>query len=137
MLAVADGVISRDDPRSPDVVALLERHLAFGAAHSPPEDVHALDVDGLLHPSVSFYSLRNNGALVGVGAGALPDVLKHLLGVARSHGASRVRLETGSMDAFAPARTLYASAGFEVCPPFGDYTPRRLLNNACRGGPCW
>ena len=46
-----EGDISIDDPRAPDVTALLERHLAFANAHSPPEDVHALDVDGLLDPA--------------------------------------------------------------------------------------
>jgi putative acetyltransferase len=35
----------------------------------------------------------------------------------------RVSLETGSMSGFAPARALYASAGFEPCEPFADYVP--------------
>jgi putative acetyltransferase len=29
------------------------------------------------------------------------------------------------MPAFAPARSLYANAGFTVCGPFGDYRPSR------------
>jgi hypothetical protein len=33
------------------------------------------------------------------------------------------RLETGTVPAFAPARALYASAGFRPCGPFGDYQP--------------
>ena len=32
-----------------------------------------------------------------------------------------ISLETGSMDAFVPARKLYEKYGFEECGPFGDY----------------
>jgi putative acetyltransferase len=41
--------------------------------------------------------------------------------VARAEGWRRLSLETGSMAAFAPARSLYAAAGFTPCAPFGDY----------------
>ena len=41
-------VITIDDPRVADVRALLERHLGFARETTPPEDVHALDLDGLL-----------------------------------------------------------------------------------------
>lgn len=58
--------LALDDASRPDVVALLEAHLAFAAATSPPEDVHALDVAGLLDPSVSFFSLRLDGAVASV-----------------------------------------------------------------------
>ncbi|HEX6492727.1 MAG TPA: GNAT family N-acetyltransferase [Candidatus Dormibacteraeota bacterium] len=139
-----DGEITVDDPRAEDVRALLARHLAFANSHSPPEDVHALDVDGLVGPGLSFFSYRAGGALLGVGAlkrldaehvelksmhvaeeargrGIGRAMLDHLLGVARERGYRRVSLETGSMEAFAPARSLYASAGFTPCPPFGEY----------------
>ena len=141
-----EGTIAVDDPRVEDVRALLERHLEFGGAHSPPEDMHALDVDGLLDSAVTFFSYRVDGELLGVGALKQLDVghvelksmhtveaargrgvgralLVHLLGVARSRGAQRISLETGSMDAFAPARLLYGSVGFTECEPFGDYIP--------------
>ena len=49
-------------------------------------------------------------------------MLEHLLAVARSQGFHRVSLETGTMAAFGPARSLYASAGFVSCGPFGSYT---------------
>jgi putative acetyltransferase len=137
-------VIAVDDPRRDDVRALLERHLAFAKAVTPPEDVHALELDGLLDPSVTFFSLRADGRLLGVGAikqidadhvevksmhtaeearrrGVGRAIVDHLLAVAAERGASRVSLETGAMDAFEPARSLYASAGFEPCGPFGDY----------------
>lgn len=50
-------------------------------------------------------------------------MLAHLLGVTVSRGVRRVSLETGTTPAFAPARALYASAGFVACGPFGDYQP--------------
>ena len=49
-------------------MGLLRRHLEFARASSPPEDTHALDLDGLLHPSVTFFSLRDEGELLGIGA---------------------------------------------------------------------
>ncbi|MGE5292710.1 MAG: GNAT family N-acetyltransferase [Micromonosporaceae bacterium] len=143
-----EGEISIDDPRADDVRALLERHLAFAASHTPPEDVHALDVDGLLDPAVTFFSFRLNGEVLGVGAlkqldghhaelksmhtaqeargrGIGRAILDHLIGVARGRGCLRVSLETGSMAAFAPARSLYENAGFKLCEPFGDYSTSR------------
>ena len=140
--------ISVDDPRAGDVRELLERHLAFAHANTPPEDIHALGIDGLLEPAVTFFSFRRGGELLGVGAlkqldrhhaelksmhtaqaargrGIGRAMLGHLIGVARDRGCRRVSLETGSMDAFAPARSLYASAGFRPCGPFGDYPPGR------------
>ena len=143
-----DVEISPDDPSRNEVLALLGRHLSFASEHTPPEDVHALDVDGLLDPSISFFSARMGEQLVGVGALKMLDggqaeiksmhtaeeargrgvgraLLEHLVGVARGRGLERVSLETGSMDAFAPARALYASAGFDECGPFADYEPGR------------
>jgi len=137
-------VIARDDPRVPDVRRLLERHLTFAHGNSPPEHVHALDIDGLLDPSVAFFSYRADGELLAVGAlkqlaprhaevksmhtaqaargrGIGRAMLDHLIGVARDRGYDRVSLETGTMAEFAPARALYASAGFSLCGPFGSY----------------
>jgi putative acetyltransferase len=142
---VPGGRISVDNPRADDVRELLGRHLAFVNGHSPPEDVHALDIDGLLDPAVTFFSFRLNGELLGVGAlkrldrhhaelksmhtaeaargrGVGRAMVAHLLGVARDRGYRRVSLETGSMLAFDPARSLYANAGFVPCGPFGDYS---------------
>ena len=137
--------IAPDDPRRADVRALLEAHLGWVALHSPPEDVHALDVDGLVGPTVLFVSCRDPvGALLGAGAlkelgaghgelksmhtaatargrGVGRAVLTYLVDEARDRGLTRVSLETGTPDAFAPARALYASAGFAPCEPFGDY----------------
>jgi len=63
-----DVVIAVDDPRRDDVRALLEAHLAFSRAVTPPGHVHALEIDGLLDPAVTFFSARRDGVLVGIGA---------------------------------------------------------------------
>jgi putative acetyltransferase len=141
-----EGEISTDDPRAEDVRLLLERHLAFTDSHSLPEDCHALDVDGLLDPAVTFFSFRHNGVLLGVGALKALDahdaelksmhtaetarrrgigraMVDHLVGVARDRGFRRLSLETGSTPAFVPSRSLYASAGFTPCEAFGEYSP--------------
>jgi putative acetyltransferase len=143
---VPDGEISADDPRAPDVRALLERHLAFAHEHTPLEASYALDLTGLLDPAITLYSYREQGALLAVGAlkrldrlhaelksmhtaeaargrGIGRAMLDHLLGGARHDGFCRVSLETGTTAVFAPARSLYASAGFLPCGPFGDYQP--------------
>jgi putative acetyltransferase len=145
---VPQDEITADDPQATDVRELLERHLAFAHANTPPEHVHALDIEGLLDPAVTFVSFRRGGELLGVGAlkqldrhhaelksmhtaqaargrGIGRAILDHLIAVARERGCRRVSLETGTMDAFAPARSLYASAGFRPCGPFGDYSPSR------------
>lgn len=137
-------VIDRDDPGREDVRALLHSHLSFAREHSPPEDVHALDTDGIVADGISFFSLRRDGVLLGVGAlreveaghgeiksmhtaaaargqGVGRAMLEHLLATARDRGYERVSLETGTMEAFAAARALYASAGFVECPPFSGY----------------
>lgn len=136
-----------DDPEADDVRALLAQHLTYANGHSPPEHVHALDVSGLVDESVSFFAVRDGDdrGLLGVGAlrqldpshvelksmhtaeeargrGVARRMVEHLLAVARSRGYSRVSLETGTNEAFLPARRLYESAGFERCEPFADYT---------------
>jgi putative acetyltransferase len=129
----------------PQVVALLREHLAGMFELSPPESIHALDLDGLRQPGITFWSAWRDGDLLGCGAlkelddahgevksmrtvaahrrsgiGAL--MLCHIVGEARRRDYRRLSLETGSMEGFAPARRLYARAGFATCPPFADYT---------------
>jgi putative acetyltransferase len=143
---IADERIAVDDPRKPDVRALLERHREFALAQTPPEHSFALGVQGLLHPAITFFSFRADGSLLGIGAikrlgphhaeiksmhtsegargrGIGRSMLTHLLDVARGRGFRRVSLETGTTAAFAPARALYQSAGFVPCGPFADYRP--------------
>jgi putative acetyltransferase len=140
-------MISTDDPLADDVRELLGRHLAYAHETTAPEDVHALDLDALLDPSVTFFSFRVDGELLGVGAlkrldgehaeiksmhtaeaargqGIGRAMLDHLVDFACQAGYRRVSIETGAGPAFAPARRLYTSAGFTPCEPFADYTPR-------------
>ncbi len=139
-------MIAIEDPRAPDVLALLDAHLAFARETTPPEAVHALEVAGLAEPGVTLFSCRRSGTLLGIaalreldpghaeiksmhtaasarGQGVARALLSHLLTVAQARGYRRVSLETGSQDAFGPARALYASAGFTPCAAFGDYPP--------------
>ena len=143
---MSDGLISIDDPRADDVRALIDRHLEFARATTPPEHVFALDLDGLVDPAVTFFTYRVNGDVIGMAAlkhlddshaelksmhtveasrrsGVGRAMVEHLLAIARARGFRRVSIETGSMDAYAPARALYAGAGFEPCEPFGAYGP--------------
>jgi putative acetyltransferase len=140
--------INQDDPRNEDVVSLLQRHLDFARSVTPPEDVHALDLDGLSGPDITFVSLRDGERLLGIGAikqldpihvelksihtaqeargkGVGRAIVEHLIGLARERGAGRVSLETGSMDEFAPSRSLYSRVGFVECGPFAEYVPSR------------
>jgi putative acetyltransferase len=138
-------VIGVDDPRRDDVRAVLERHLEFARQSTPAEYVHALDLDGLLDSTITLFSVRLDGEVLGVGAikqldpthvelksmhtveeargrGVARALVAHLVAVAAERGAARVSLETGTTDEFEPARRLYASAGFVPCGPFGTYS---------------
>jgi putative acetyltransferase len=140
-----DLIIAVADPNADDVRALLERHLTFAREESPPEHVHALNTGAWAGPGLTLFGARRGGSLMGVGAirqlddahaelkamhtraeargqGVGQAMLTHLLRVAETRGYQRVSLETGTMDAFAPARALYRKAGFRPCPPFGPYT---------------
>nr|WP_298127257.1 GNAT family N-acetyltransferase [uncultured Pseudoxanthomonas sp.] len=133
-----------DDLRHPAVIALLQEHLDWMHRISPPESVHALDLDALRGPGITFWALWDGDALAGCGAlrqldtrhgevksmrtaqthlrrGVAARMLDHILAEARGRGYARLSLETGSMAYFAPARALYARAGFTACAPFGDY----------------
>jgi len=129
-----------DDPR---VVDLLRTHLASARAETAPGSAHALDLNGLRSPDISFWAIWEDGALLAVGAlrrlspdhgevksmhtarrkGAGSAMLRHIIASARKDGISRLSLETGSWEYFRPARALYAAHGFVECPPFGAYVP--------------
>jgi len=138
--------LHEDDLSDGQVIRLLERHRLEMLKHSPPENVHALDLDAMRSPDLTFWSLRTLsedavvacGALkhldashaelksmkvadgfIGKGLGRL--VLNHLIAVAIERAYQNLSLETGTMDAFIPARTLYASHGFVECQPFANY----------------
>jgi putative acetyltransferase len=139
------GEIAIDDPRADDVRSLIGAHHAFARQHTPPADIHALDISGLLDPTVTFFSYRVDGRLLAIGAlkqlsgseaelksmhtaaaargrGIGRAMLEHLIALAQARGYRVLNLETGSQPAFAPAHALYRRAGFVERGPFGDYS---------------
>lgn len=133
-----------DDLQGPEIRDLLEEHLRDMHEISPPESVHALDLSALRQPEITFWTAWSGRELLGCGAlkeldarhgeiksmrtpaarrrlGVGRAMLTHIVNEARARGYARLSLETGSMDAFAPARTLYRSFGFAHCGPFADY----------------
>jgi putative acetyltransferase len=138
--------IKIDDLTGPEIVNLLQEHVANMFLHSPPESVHALPVDKLRAPDITFWSVWDGGELLGCGAlkelnsahaeiksmrtvtkhlrrGVAKALLAHIINEARRRGYRRLSLETGSMAAFEPARRLYERGGFVYCHAFGDYVP--------------
>ena len=136
--------IRLDDLSGPEVIGLLDEHLRSVALHSPPESIHALDVQSLRKPEVTFWSVWQDTELMGCGAikeldprhgeiksmrtvsshlrkGVAARLMEHIIEEAGRRGYERLSLETGSMEAFAPAHSLYARFGFEPCGPFADY----------------
>lgn len=122
----------------------LSDHLDEMHSITPRESVHALDLDGLRQPGITFWTAWEADELVGCGALKLLDsdsgeiksmrispawrgkglgskILEHIIAEARQRNLRRLSLETGAMPEFTPARALYHRFGFERCGPFGDY----------------
>lgn len=138
--------IKLDDLTGPEVALLISEHTNSLAELSPPESTHALNLDKLRQPEITFWSAWEKGELLGCGAlkdlgeqhgeiksmrtssahlrkGVARKILEHIIEEAKQRGFRRLSLETGSLDAFEPARRLYASFGFQYCEPFADYIP--------------
>jgi putative acetyltransferase len=134
-----------DDLRGAQIIRLLEEHLRNMHEITPAESVHALDLSGLRRPEVTMWSAWEGAELLGCGAlkvlderhgelksmrtaraqlrrGVATAILVEMIAESRRRGYRRLSLETGSMAAFEPARTLYARFGFQPCGPFADYT---------------
>lgn len=141
--------IREDDLTGDAIAALLRLHLDEMHQWSPPESVHALPIERLRAPDVTFWSAWDGNRLAGCGAlkqidaghgeiksmrtapaylgkGAGRAILRHMLAEARARGYERVSLETGASDEFLPARRLYEAHGFVPCAPFGDYREDRF-----------
>ena len=135
-----------DDLSGPEIAEFLDEHVQEMRSLTPLESKHALDLDGLRQPEITFWSVLDGDILVGCGAikrldadhaelksmrtsaarkrtGVASRLLEHILGEARRMGYSRLSLETGAADHFRPARSLYAKFGFDYCEPFADYRP--------------
>lgn len=134
-----EGELDREDVRT-----LLAQHFAEMRAGSPPAACHVLPADGLASPDIRFFTLREDGILLGCGAlkrlepghgevksmrtanaalgrGVGKSLLDHIVAIARAEGMRRLSLETGSTEQFAAATRLYVREGFAPCGPFGDY----------------
>jgi putative acetyltransferase len=130
-----------DDPR---VVALLRTHVTRARAETARGSAHALDLDGLRAPEITFWSAWEGDTVVGVGAlkrlsadhgevksmytaetargqGVGSAVLRQIVATAGARGMRRLSLETGAWAYFAPARALYGRHGFVECGPFEGY----------------
>lgn len=135
-----------NDLSGPEIKAFLEEHIQDMRAITPLESKHALDLEALRAPEITFWSIYDGDMLVGCGAikrlddkhaevksmrtatdrrqsGIASLILKHIFAEARAMGFSRLSLETGSTEPFQAARSLYEKFGFAYCGPFGDYRP--------------
>ncbi len=133
-----------DDVTGSEVVNLVRQHLQGMAQHSPPESVHALGLEALRKPDITFWSVWDGAQLMGCGAlkelnathgeiksmrtatthlrkGVAASLMRHILDEAKRRSYRRLSLETGSGEPFAPAIELYTRFGFQTCGPFADY----------------
>jgi len=136
--------IKIDDLTGPEIAELLAEHLRCMAGVSPPESRHALNLEGLRKPDITFWSVWQGHELVGCGAlkeldathGEIKSmrtaaahlrkrvatrIVEHIIAEARRRGYRRLSLETGAMPYFAPAHKLYHKLGFRPCRPFAGY----------------
>lgn len=133
-----------DNLESNEIAEFLEQHIQDMRATSPPESKHALDLSGLRAPEITFWTAYDAGQLVGCGAlkemdsfhaevksmrvsatargkGVGSKLMNHIIEAAKAKGYRALKLETGSMEFFEPARNLYLKHGFAYCEPFGSY----------------
>ncbi|EPD51051.1 hypothetical protein HMPREF1210_02242 [Paenisporosarcina sp. HGH0030] len=136
--------IKIDDLSGSEITKLINEHLHGMTLHSPPESIHALNLEQLQQQDITFWSAWEGNELVGCGAlkeidgqhgeiksmrtssfhlrkGVAKRLLHHIIEEATRRGYRKLSLETGSMDSFDPARRLYARFGFNYCDPFSDY----------------
>ncbi|MGW5400437.1 GNAT family N-acetyltransferase [Streptomyces sp. NPDC003952] len=138
--------ITVDDLSGPEIAGFLEEHVRQMRSLTPVESKHALDLEGLRRPEVTFWSVMDGDTVVGCGAikrldaehaelksmrtaptltrsGVASRLLEHIITEATAMGFTRLSLETGSAAFFLPARRLYGKFGFAPCEPFADYRP--------------
>lgn len=137
--------IKVDDLSKIEVAELINEHLHGMSLNSPPESIHALSLEQLRRPEITFWTAWEGEQILGCGAlkdlenlhgeiksmrtstahlrkGVAKRMLQHILSEAKRRGYRHISLETGSQEAFEPARRLYESFGFQYCPPFADYS---------------
>ncbi|MBD2536898.1 GNAT family N-acetyltransferase [Nostoc flagelliforme FACHB-838] len=137
--------IREDDLTGKNIADLLREHLKNMHEITPPESVHALDIEALRSPNITFWTAWDDEELVGCGAlkeldsrsgeiksmrtvkahrrrGVASRILEHIIKEAHRRGYNCLYLETEAFGEFTPARALYIRYGFEYRGPFGDYT---------------
>ena len=137
-------IIKIDDLHGPEIAQLLQEHLDHMHSVSPAASVHALDIEALRHPDITFWSAWEDHHLCGCGAikkinaeyaelksmrtakeyqrqGVALNILNTVIIEAKVRGYKKLYLETGSQPAFAPARTMYLNRRFKLCEPFEGY----------------
>lgn len=135
-----------DDLSGPEIARFLQEHVEQMRSRTPLESKHALDLDSLRAPGITFWSVSDGGSPVGCGAlkrldaghaelksmrtrptrqrsGVASLLLEHIIAEARRMCFTRLSLETGAAEFFLPARRLYEKFGFRQCAPFADYRP--------------
>jgi putative acetyltransferase len=139
-----DIEVRRDDLSSEDVQRLIVEHVSDMHGNSPPGHAHALALENLRSPDITFWTAWADGVLCGCGAlkeldpatgevksmrtrpaflrrGAGQAILDEIMRTARDRGYARLLLETGTGPTFEPAHAFYRRNGFEWSDPFGDY----------------
>ena len=137
-------VIKKDDLTGPEIAELLEEHLRSLFDVTPVKSRHALNLEQLRRPEITFWSAWIDGELAGCAAlkeldaehgevksmrtakahlrkGVASALLRHVISEANRRGYRRLSLETGARPYFKPAHALYHNFGFGECGPFGDY----------------
>ena len=127
-----------------EVNNLLKKHFIELRSVSPAGSTHVLDIDGLKDSSIKFWSLWENNKLIGCGAlkflekghgefksirvadefrkkGIGERIINHLIEEAKKLEISKLSIETGAGEFFAPARKLFKKFGFKECKPFAHY----------------
>ncbi|MFG2212795.1 GNAT family N-acetyltransferase [Streptomyces sp. NPDC048638] len=135
-----------DDLSGPEIARFLDEHVQQMRSLTPVESKHALDLNSLRRPDITFWPVSEGDSLVGCGAikrldaghaelksmrtrstrqrsGIASQLLEHIIAEARGMGFTRLSLETGAAESFLPARRLYERFGFQHCEPFADYQP--------------
>jgi putative acetyltransferase len=137
-----DVDIRPEDPRQPDVLALLDQSDSYFRALYPAESNHLVSADVLRVHRAVFLAARRHGELLGSiallaiapghaemkrmfvradvrGIGLGRRLLNALEEVACHRSITRISLETGIKQS--EAIGLYRASGYQDCPPFGDY----------------
>jgi putative acetyltransferase len=136
--------IREDDLKGKKIADLLQEHLENMHEITPPESIHALDLEALRSPNITFWTAWEGDELLGCGAlkeldarngevksmrtakdrrrkGVAARLLEQIIQEAERRAYDRLHLETGAFPEFAPARALYAKYGFEFRGPFAEY----------------